>query len=150
MATTASAPDVTRQIYIPPRNRKANPALVPPLRLNSDSQGERIVSVNTVMRQERLGLVRNLPPSRDLDIEVTRGIEQTTMDRDNIGMEQGSGTLDEKGKFEVQESTGAWESVEMAGKRGSVALSETSVRRWRTPVSWVRDQRRRGWWRLSG
>jgi hypothetical protein len=63
MATTAPAPVVTRQIYIPPRNMKQQVALVSPVGLNPHSQGERIVSVNTVMRQERLGLVRNLPPS---------------------------------------------------------------------------------------
>jgi hypothetical protein len=87
---------------------KQQVALVSPVGLNPHSQGERIVSVNTVMRQERLGLVRNLPPSRDLDIEVTREVEQTTMNRDNIGMEQGSGILDEKGRFEVYASVGAW------------------------------------------
>lgn len=124
--------------------------LVPPLTPNPYNPGERIVSVNTVMRQERLGLVRNLPPSRDLDIEVTREFEQTIMNRDNIGMAQGSDFLNEKGRFEAQASAGAWEDAEIAGKRNSVADSEASVRRWRTPVSWVRDQSRRGWGRLSG
>jgi len=103
-----------------------------------------------MMRQERLGLVRDLPPSRDLDIEVTREVKQTTSSRENISIAQGSGILDEKANFEAQASTSPWENAEIAAKRESLALSETSVRRWRTPVSWVRDQRRRGWGRLSG
>ena len=150
MVTTAPAPNVPRQIYIPSRNFNQQSALVPPLRLNPDSTGERIVSVNTMMRQERLGLVRDLPPSRDLDIEVTREVEQTTSSRENISIAQRSGILYEKGSFEAQASTSPWENAEIAAKRKSLALSETSVRRWRTPVSWVRDQRRRGWGRLSG
>ena len=95
-----------------------------------------------MMRQERLGLVRDLPPSRDLDIEVTREVKQTTSSRENISIAQGSGILDEKANFEAQASTSPWENAEIAAKRESLALSETSVRRWRTPVSWVRDQ---GW-----
>jgi len=91
---------VPRQIYIPSRNFNQQSALVPPLRLNPDSTGERIVSVNTMMRQERLGLVRDLPPSRDLDIEVTREVEQTTSSRENISIAQRSGILYEKGNFE--------------------------------------------------
>ena len=121
-----------------------------PLSLNPHNQGERIVSVNTVMRQERLGLVRNLPPSRDLDIEVTSEVEHTIMNRDNTGMAQGDDTLDEKPRFEARANAGVWEDAEIAAKRKSVAEREASVRRWRTPVSWVRDQRRRGWGRLSG
>jgi hypothetical protein len=129
---------------------KQQSALVPPLTLNHDHPVGRIVSVNTMMRQERLGLVRDLPPSRDLDIEVTREVKQTTSSRENISIAQGSGILDEKANFEAQASTSPWENAEIAAKRESLALSETSVRRWRTPVSWVRDQRRRGWGRLSG
>ena len=121
-----------------------------PLSLNPHNQGERIVSVNTVMRQERLGLVRNLPPSRDLDIEVTSEVEHTIMNRDNTGMAQGDDTLDEKPRFEARANAGVWEDAEIAAKRKSVAEREASVRRWRTPVCWVRDQRRRGWGRLSG
>jgi hypothetical protein len=125
---------------------KQQSTLVPSLKLNPVSTGERIVSVNTVMRQERLGLVRDLPPSRDLDIEVTREVEQATMSRDNIGMAQGDDMLSKKPRFEAQMGARAWENIE---KRESAAESEESARRWRTPVSWVKDQRRRGWGRLS-
>jgi hypothetical protein len=150
MVTTAPAPNVPRQIYIPTRNMKQQSALVPPLMLNPENESERVVSVNTVTRQERLGLVRDLPPSRDLAIEVTREVEQTTMNRDNIDMARGSDTLDEKDKFEAQGSAGVWENAKITAKKKSAAESEASVRRWRTPVNWVRDQRRRGWGRLSG
>ncbi len=150
MVTTAPATDGLRQIYIPARNMKQQGALTSPLRPNPDNQGERIVSVNTVMRQERLALVRNLPPSRDLELEVTREVEQTIVNRDNIGMAQGNDFLHEKGSFKEQASAGVWEDAEIAAKRKSVAESEASVRKWRTPVSWVRDQRRRGWERLGG
>jgi hypothetical protein len=150
MVTTGTAPDAPRQIYIPPRDMKQQSALVPPLRLNPDNQGERVVSVNTVTRHERLVLVRDLPPSRDLDIEVTREVEQTTDGRGDIGIAQGGGILNEKGRFQAQTSTQAWDNAEMAARRESRAPSDASVRRWRTPVSWVRDQRGRGWGRLSG
>jgi hypothetical protein len=149
MVTTAPAPAAPRQKSIT-RDLKQQLALVQPLKLNPDNTGERIVSVNTVMRQERLGLVRDLPPSRDLDIEVTREVEQTTMNRYITDIARRSDTLDEKGRSEALASPCPWENVEIAAKRKSLALSETSVHRWRTPVSWVRDQRRRGWGRLSG
>jgi hypothetical protein len=151
MMTAATSPDAPRSVYIPPRSMIQQPPLVSPLRLNPQKGGERIMSNIAVERQERLGLVRDLPPSKELDdIRARKEMNQELEDKGSIGLARGSGIVDEKDKVEIEASTGMWEESEIIAKRDSGTESEASLPRWRAPVSWVRDQRMRGWGRLSG
>jgi hypothetical protein len=146
-----TSPDIPRSIYIPPKAMKQNEVIVSPLRLNPNNQGGRIMSSITVERQERLGLVRDLPPSKDLDeTGARRETNQRSEVRASIDLARGRDIVDEKDNMEIEARSRWWEDPETVAKRDSVAESEASLPRWRTPVSWVRDQRMRGWGRLSG
>jgi hypothetical protein len=136
-------------IYIPPTNMKQKQPLMSPLTLNPNTRRERIVSNSTERRQERLARVRNLPGSAELKTEPLEPVEQDVENRGAIGLARGSGIVSEKGAVGIEASAEPWEDP-AAAKRESGAESEASLPRWRTPVSWVRDQRMRGWGRLSG
>jgi len=110
-----------------------------------------MLSRDGVVRQQRLARVRtDLLGKKELKTGLTRKPVQEAENANNIGFARGSGEIDEKHRVEIEASAGMWEDPVTVARRGSVGESEASLPRWRTPASWVRDQRMRGWGRLSG
>ena len=119
--------------------------------MNPNARGESTFSRDGVVRQQRLARVRtDLLGKKELKTGLTRKPVQEMKQGGNIGLEKGSGEIYEKNRVEIEASAGMWEDPVTVARRGSVGESEASLPRWRTPVSWVRDQRMRGWGRLSG
>lgn len=108
------------------------------------------MSHNTVAREERLARVRNLPGSRDLKTDSSSFVHLGEEGKTAIGLARGSGFVIEKDRVKIQTGAAVWDDPNAAASRESTVESEASLPRWRTPVSWVRDQRMRGWGRLSG
>jgi hypothetical protein len=110
-----------------------------------------MISKDGVERQERLARVRtDLLGNRELKTGLARNGEGQTRNKENFGVARRSGSIDEKDRVEIEANSGLWEDAITVAKRESMAESEASLPRWRTPVSWVRDQRIRRWGRLSG
>lgn len=110
-----------------------------------------MISKDGVERQERLARVRtDLLGNRELKTGLARNGEGETRNKGTFGVARGSGSINEKDRVEIEANSGLWEDAITVAKRESVAESEASLPRWRTPVSWVRDQRLRRWGRLSG
>jgi len=76
--------------------------------------------------------------------EMGRGKEE------GIGLARGSGVMDEKHRVNIEANAGMWEDPVVVARRDSARESVMSWPRWKSPVSWVRDQGTRGWGRLSG
>ncbi|KAE9376552.1 hypothetical protein N431DRAFT_479773 [Stipitochalara longipes BDJ] len=146
-----TAPNAPQAIYIPPITMRRNRTLMSPLAMNPNIRGESMLSRDGMERQQRLARVRtDLLGKRELKTGLTRKPVPDTEIRGDIGMARGSGIVDEKHRVEIEASAEMWEDPVTIVRRGSVGESEASLPRWRTPVSWVRDQRMRGWGRLSG
>lgn len=125
--------------------------MISPHTLNRNNRGESIISKDGVDRQERLARVRtDLLGRRELKTGLAGKTAQEIEEREMISHTRGSGIVDKKDRVEIQASAGMWEDPITIARRESRAESEESLPRWRTPVSWVRDQRMRGWGRLSG
>jgi hypothetical protein len=150
-AWMAALPSVPRRLFIAPKSVRPQRAILSPLALHPNTRGESMISRDGVERQERLARVRtDLLSKRELKSGLARNGERATMSKDTMDVAGVYGSLDEKDRVEIEASGGLWEDAVTVAKRESVAESEASLPRWRTPVSWVRDQRMRGWGRLSG
>ena len=148
---TATLPSAPRRLFIAPKSMRPKRALLSPLTLNPNNRGESMISKDGVERQERLARVRtDLLGNRELKTGLARNGEGETGNKRTFGVARGSGSINEKDRVEIEANSGLWEDAITVAKRESVAESEASLPRWRTPVSWVRDQRMKRWGRLSG
>ncbi|PMD63507.1 uncharacterized protein K444DRAFT_626588 [Hyaloscypha bicolor E] len=131
---TATLPSAPRRLFIAPKSMRSKRALLSPLTLNPNNRGESMISKDGVERQERLARVRtDLLGNRELKTGLARNGEGETRNKGTFGVARGSGSINEKDRVEIEANSGLWEDAITVAKRESVAESEASLPRWRTP-----------------